>query len=384
MPTFRYLTLGTRLIRAGINRRGAETRNHAGAGVGRAVARPIVVEAQGAAANRTSIAVTWTKFEEAEVRVGVVGCGYWGAKHVRVLQQIPAVSRVAVIDPRPDRLAEFAEPANGLQAFGDLGSAIPHVDAVVIAAPPRGLTLMVGHTFEYNAAVWKLREVIESGELGRICYIDTARLNLGIYQADVNVLWDLAPHDVSIINYLLRTTPSSVHAWGSKHARFSQEDVAYLRLTYNETAVTAQVHVSWLDPCKVRRVTVVGSRKMAVYNDLADQDRLRIYDQGVVASAQDDPRNPPMSYRYGGIFSPYVPIQEPLRVQDEHFVECAQTGRRPRTDGESGLAVVQVLEAAGRSLRSGTATWLRDGEVDQDRADLVLAEAGQDFARSRT
>src|SRR6266545_1550191 len=251
-------------------------------------------------------------------------------------------------------------------------------------AAHRGLTLMVGHTFEYNAAVWKLREVIESGELGRICYIDTARLNLGIYQADVNVLWDLAPHDVSIINYLLRTTPSSVHAWGSKHARFSQEDVAYLRLTYNETAVTAQVHVSWLDPCKVRRVTVVGSRKMAVYNDLADQDRLRIYDQGVVASAQDDPRNPPMSYRYGGIFSPYVPIQEPLRVQDEHFVECAQTGRRPRTDGESGLAVVQVLEAAGRSLRSGTATWLRDGEVDQDRADLVLAEAGQDFARSRT
>ncbi len=381
------------MIRAGINRRGAETRNHAGAGVGRAVARPIVVEAQGAAANRTSIAVTWTKFEEAEVRVGVVGCGYWGAKHVRVLQQIPAVSRVAVIDPRPDRLAEFAEPANGLQAFGDLGSAIPHVDAVVIAASAcrlieeaahRGLTLMVGHTFEYNAAVWKLREVIESGELGRICYIDTARLNLGIYQADVNVLWDLAPHDVSIINYLLRTTPSSVHAWGSKHARFSQEDVAYLRLTYNETAVTAQVHVSWLDPCKVRRVTVVGSRKMAVYNDLADQDRLRIYDQGVVASAQDDPRNPPMSYRYGGIFSPYVPIQEPLRVQDEHFVECAQTGRRPRTDGESGLAVVQVLEAAGRSLRSGTATWLRDGEVDQDRADLVLAEAGQDFARSRT
>jgi predicted dehydrogenase len=345
------------------------------------------------------------------VRVGVVGCGYWGSKHVRVFQQIRDVSAVAVIDPRPERRAEFAQSSSGVAAFPDLAAALPHIDAAVIAAPPREhaplamqalaegkhvlvekpmttstasarrlvdeaadrkLTLMVGHTFEYNAAVWKLREVIDSGDLGPICYIDTARLNLGLYQADVNVLWDLAPHDISIINYLLREEPCSVQAWGSKHARFSQEDVAYLRLAYDERSVAAQAHVSWLDPCKVRRVTVVGSGKMAVYNDLADQDRLRIYDKGVVASASDDPRNPPMSYRYGGIWSPYLPMQEPLRVQDEHFVECVLNGRRPRTDGQSGLAVVRILEAATQSMQWGQAIPLRESEAGADGAPVLV------------
>jgi predicted dehydrogenase len=356
------------------------------------------------------------------MRVGVVGCGYWGSKHVRVLQQIPSVSRVAVIDPRPECRAELIRSTAGVVAFPDLDSAAPHIDAAVIAVPPRmhgplalqalaagkhvlvekpmttgvasayrlieeaadrGLTLMVGHTFEYNAAVWKLRELIGSDELGQIYYIDSARLNLGIYQEDVNVLWDLAPHDISIINYLLRSTPTSVQAWGSKNARFCQEDVGYLRLTYAEHGVTAQVHVSWLDPCKVRRMTVVGSRKMAVYDDLADQDRLRIYDKGVVASAQDDVRNPPMSYRYGGIFSPYVPIQEPLRVQDEHFVECVLSGRRPQTDGTSGLDVVRILTAAGRSLERGTAICLRDDTADVEYPDLVSSTVRRDLARSQ-
>jgi predicted dehydrogenase len=346
------------------------------------------------------------------VRVGVIGCGYWGSKHVRVLQQIPAVSSVAVIDPRTDRLAEFAQSASAVTVFNDLGPALPDLDAVVVAVPPRqhyrvalralaagkhilvekpmttsttsarrlvdeaadrGVTLMVGHTFEYNAAVWKLREVIESGELGEIYYIDTARLNLGIYQADVNVLWDLAPHDISIINYLLRKAPHSVHAWGAKLAHYCQEDVGYLRLDYGDHAEVAQVHVSWLDPHKVRRVTVVGSRKMAVYDDLADQERLRIYDKGVVASNQDDIRNPPMSYRYGGISAPYIRFQEPLRVQDEHFVECVASGRRPRTDGESGLAVVHVLEAAARSLRRGGATLLNGAQLRRDGVGPMLS-----------
>jgi predicted dehydrogenase len=233
---------------------------------------------------------------------------------------------------------------------------------------------MAGHTFEYNAAVWKLREVIESGELGEIYYIDTSRLNLGMYQADVNVLWDLAPHDVSIINYLLQMTPRSVHAWGANLAHYRQEDVGYLRLSYGSRAVVAHVHVSWLDPCKVRRVTVVGSRKMAVYDDLADQERLRIYDKGIVASRDDDVRNPPMSYRYGGILSPYIKIQEPLRVQDEHFVECVATDRRPRTDGESGLAVVRVLEAADRSLRRGSPSLVNGREPTRPgRTGLLLS-----------
>jgi predicted dehydrogenase len=148
--------------------------------------------------------------------------------------------------------------------------------------------------------------------------------------------------------------------------------VAYLRLTYPDRGVTAQVHVSWLDPCKVRRVTVVGSRKMALYNDLADEERLRIYDKGVVASAPDDPRNPPMSYRYGGIWSPYVPMQEPLRVQDEHFVECVLTGQRPRTDAESGLAVVRILEAASQSMRWDRAVPLTAGETGADSTPVLV------------
>jgi predicted dehydrogenase len=346
------------------------------------------------------------------VRVGVVGCGYWGSKHVRVLQQIPAVSRVVVIDQRPERRAPFQQSASAIATFGDLDSALPDLDAVVVAVPPaehfrialqaltagkhvlvekpmtttaasshrlieeaaaRNLTLMVGHTFEYNAAVWKLREVIDSGELGEIYYIDTARLNLGRYQSDVNVLWDLAPHDISIINYLLRTRPRSVHAWGAKLADAHQEDVGGLRLGFGDQTMVAQIHVSWLDPCKVRRVTVAGSRKMAVYDDLVDQERLRIYDKGVVAPAQDDIRNPPMSYRHGGIFSPYIQMQEPLWVQADHFVECIRTGRRPRTDGESGLAVVQVLEAAARSLRQGTTTLLGGHEAHVEKAGLVTS-----------
>jgi predicted dehydrogenase len=348
------------------------------------------------------------------MRIGVLGCGYWGSKHVRVLQQLTDVDRVAIIDPRKDRLETLQRSFPTVQPFHDLPSANDHVDAVVVATPPSthvhlvrqalqagkhvlvekpmttsvasarslieeaeaaSLTLMAGHTFEYNAAVWKLREVIQSGSLGKVYYIDTARLNLGVYQPDINVIWDLAPHDVSIINYLLGCKPSIVEAWGSSHAHAYLEDVAYVRLHYTELAIIAQIHVSWLDPCKVRRVTVVGSQKMAVYNDLADQERLRIYDKGVVAaSEQKDLHDLPMSYRYGGIFSPFISLQEPLSIQDQHFIECIATGRRPLTNGENGLAVVEVLEAATLSLRRGEpvllqTAWPYDG-TDVERVSV--------------
>jgi len=234
------------------------------------------------------------------------------------------------------------------------------------AAEATSLTLMVGHTFEYNAAVWRLREAVEQGDLGNVYYVDTARLNLGLYQTDINVVWDLAPHDISIINHVLGATPTTVQAWGSSHAHAYLEDVAYLRLRYAEAGITAQIHVSWLDPCKVRRVTVVGSRKMAVYNDLADQERLRIYDKGVVMAGQEE-FCPPLSYRYGGIFSPFVAMQEPLSIQDEHFLDCIRFGRRPRTDGRSGLAVVRALEAATLSLRKGSPVPLEAVPADTGR-----------------
>ena len=329
----------------------------------------------------------------AQVRVGVIGAGYWGSKHVRVLCTSQAVESVVAIDPRDDRLALLTRSFPALRTFSSLQEAIPYVDALVVATPPTthhlialeaiaagkhvlvekplatsvvaaqrladaataaGVVLMVGHTFEYNAAVWKLRDLVASGELGHVYYIDTGRLNLGLYQNDVNVIWDLAPHDVSIVNLLLGRRPSSVQAWASRHAHHRFEDVAYLRLVYDGLDVQANIHVSWLDPCKVRRVTVVGSQKMAVYNDLAAEGRIRIHDKGVSCPLDaQDLTQPPTSYRYGDITVPFVRASEPLTVEDEHFVECILTGATPRTDGGNGVAVVEVLESAQRSLRLG-------------------------------
>jgi predicted dehydrogenase len=220
-----------------------------------------------------------------------------------------------------------------------------------------------------------LRELLETNELGRLLYLDSARLNLGLYQTDVNVMWDLAPHDISIFNYLLRARPTRVQAWGSRHAHPFLEDVAYLRLFYEESDVTANVHVSWLDPCKVRRVTVVGSDKMAVYNDLASEERVRVYDKGVIALAEDDKLAAmPMSYRYGEIRSPYLHFEEPLAVQDQHFADCLLDRSHPRTSGDAGLAVVEVLECAEISLREERPVDLTEVS-EPSSGDLVVSTA---------
>ena len=340
------------------------------------------------------------------LRVGVVGCGYWGSKHVRVLQSLPAVDQVVMVDARAERTSSLQRGFPGALAFADLGSALPEVDAVVIATPPTshtplalaameagkhvlvekplattskdarrlvtaaeeaGVTLMVGHTFEHNAAVDKLRQLVHQRELGDLYNIDTARLNLGLYQSDVNVIFDLAPHDISIVNHLLGCSPESVHAWGAclAHRRF--EDVAYLRLFYPQLALSANIHVSWLDPCKVRRVTVVGSQKMAVYDDLAVDERIRLFDKGVTPPSADsqDLTQPPMAYRYGDITVPHLDFEEPLLVQDREFVDCIRTGRRPATDGRNGLAVVEVLEALQISLREGRQVRLEEVATEE-------------------
>lgn len=330
--------------------------------------------------------------EAPPVRVGVVGCGYWGSKHVRVLHGLGAVSELAAIDSSRERRTELARTFPALREHEALESALDGLDAVVIATPPvtharlaqqalaagkhvliekpmttcsadaralveqaeeAGLVLMVGHTFEFNPAVMRLRELMEEGAFGEIFYLDGARLNLGLYRHDVNVVWDLAPHDVSIANFLLGSSPVVVQAWGASHANDAVEDVAYLRLGYPDNGIFFQTHVSWLSPSKVRRLTVVGSRRMAVYNDLRDNERLRIYDKGVVAPADDDLHQVPMSYRYGDITSPYIRFDEPLKLLDEHFVRSVQLGSRPRSDGRTGLAVVEVLEAATRSMEQG-------------------------------
>jgi predicted dehydrogenase len=347
------------------------------------------------------------------IRVGLIGYGYWGSKHVRVLAGLPGVE-LTVIENRPDRLREAMTSFPTIHFASLLGEVQDELDAVVIATPPcshgtvglqalraglhtliekplatsvaaaemlvetadaGGLTLMVGHTFEYNAAVWKLKQIVSSGELGRILYIDTARRSLGLYQNDCNVIWDLAPHDISIVSYLLDEFPETASVWAHRNVGDVHADVAYLRLDFPRAP--AFVHVSWLDPAKVRRVTVVGERKMVVYNDLSDRERIRIYDVGVVPAEFGEgpaPHAMPVNYRTGDITSPYVEFTEPLLVQDAHFIDCVRTGRRPATPGERGLGVVRVLAATDEARATGAPARIKPYAPDRIATMVAPAE----------
>jgi predicted dehydrogenase len=331
---------------------------------------------------------------EERVHVAVVGYGYWGSKHVRVLSGMPDVA-VTVIDRDVARLDEAAAYYPSMEkAATSLDDVLDRVDAVVVATPPGShhdvavqalqagkhvlvekpmavsvadaeamvaaahaneVQLTVGHTFEYNPAVRQLRDIIRSGQLGRVLYVDSARLSLGLYQNDVNVIWDLAPHDISITSFLLDELPVSTSVWAQRNIGPWREDVAYLRLDFPSTH--AFIHVSWLNPNKVRRTTVVGERRMAVYDDMSDNERIRIYDIGVDPAEIDNPHlahEMPVSYRTGDIISPFVPFREPLMVQDREFIDSIRTGVRSATPGERGLEIVRVLAATDAALASGT------------------------------
>jgi predicted dehydrogenase len=349
------------------------------------------------------------------IRVGLIGYGYWGSKHVRVLAGLPGVD-LTVIENRPDRLREAMTSFPSIHVASHLGEVQDELDAVVVATPPRshgpvalqalraglhtmvekplatsveiaealvdtadagGLTLMVGHTFEYNAAVWKLKQIISSGELGRILYIDTARLSLGRYQNDCNVIWDLAPHDISIVSYLLGEFPETASVWAQRNVGDVHADVAFIRLDFPRASASAFVHVSWLDPNKVRRVTVVGDRKMVVYNDLSENERIRIYDVGVAPAEIGEgpaPYEMPVNYRTGDITSPYVEFAEPLLVQDTHFIDCVRTGRRPDTPGERGLGVVRVLAATDEARATGAPARVQSHAVDRIPTTVACGE----------
>lgn len=327
------------------------------------------------------------------VKVALTGIGYWGPKLARNLTEMADAELRWVVDLDPTRLEKIQTQYPGVRTTGEFAEMLASdVEAVVIATPirthyrlakaallagkhvmiekpltassadaeelidiaeARGLTLMVGHTFEYNAAVRTLREIVASGELGEIYYVDAARLNLGLFQTDINVLWDLAPHDLSILFYVLQCDPIAVSARGSASVRPGIHDVAYVELRFPGNLL-AHVHLSWLDPCKVRRVTIVGSKKMVVCNDLSDAEKIRIYDKGVDRPYETDNfADFRLTYRYGTVTIPHVPFQEPLRIQCEHFLHCVRTGERPQSDGRVGLKVVRVLEEADRSLQNG-------------------------------
>ena len=330
---------------------------------------------------------------EQRIKVGIIGYGYWGPKLVRNFAELPECTLGWVVDRDATRLERVRAQYPGVRTAQEVDELLrSDVDAVVIATPIRthyplakaallagkhvmvekplaassaeaqelveladrqNLRLMVGHTFEYNAAIRALREIVASGELGEIYYVDMARLNLGLFQRDINVLWDLAPHDLSILLYVLQRDPIAVSARGSANVTPGVHDVAYVELRFPDN-VLAHVHLSWLDPCKVRRVTIVGSRKMVVCNDVAEVEKIRIYDKGVERPFETDRFSEfHLQYRYGGVTIPYIPFEEPLRAQCQHFLSCVRTGTRPQSDGYVGWKVVRILEQADRSLQNG-------------------------------
>lgn len=328
-------------------------------------------------------------------RIGVIGCGYWGPQLIRNLSEIRGASLAGVADQRPARRQYVLESYPNVKVFEDYHDLLSSdIEAVVIATPIKthhfiardallagkhvlvekplaastaealeliriamttGRVLMVGHTFIYNPAVQALRDIVRSGELGSIYYVDAARLSLGLFQPDISVLWDLAPHDISILIYLLGSAPISVSAQGMTCIRPNIYDVASLKLQF-DGGVVGHVRVSWLDPNKVRRMTVVGDRKMAVYDDVSLTEKIRIYDKGIESPPAETFGEFQLAYRHGEITIPNIQWQEPLRLECEHFAEAIRGDVIARTDGFQGLQVVAALEAAERSLASNGLT----------------------------
>jgi predicted dehydrogenase len=327
------------------------------------------------------------------MKLAVIGCGYWGPNLIRNLYQLPEEHQVMCCDQDKAKLARMRRLFPAIEATTQFNDIItdPEVKAVLVATPvhthhklgeaalkhgkhlfvekplansvenalrlvdlahANSRVLMVGHTFEYTAAVNKIKEIIESGLLGEVLYVSSTRVNLGLFQPDINVVWDLAPHDISIMNYVLGMAPVAVNAQGKAHYKKGIEDVATVSLNY-DNGVIAFIHVSWLDPNKIRRTTFVGSKKMLVYNDVEVQEKIKIYDKGVDAPPYYDTYAEfQFSYRYGDIHIPRVEEYEPLRHELAHFIECIKERKTPRSDGYSGLRVVSVLEAAEHSIKN--------------------------------
>jgi len=218
-------------------------------------------------------------------------------------------------------------------------------------ADSNGLVLMAGHTFLYSPAVRKIKEIIDAGDIGDIRYISARRLNLGLYQRDINVTWDLAPHDISIILHIMEESPLSVNCRGSAHVTPGIEDVTSLFLTFRKER-SAIIHSSWLDPRKVREMTIVGSRRMIVYDDVAQLEKIRVFDARVERPPHYDTfAEFHYAYHYGDVYAPYLKQEEPLKVECQHFLDCIRNRTRPLTDGRQALAMVRILEAASASLK---------------------------------
>jgi predicted dehydrogenase len=334
------------------------------------------------------------------MNIAVIGVGYWGANLARVLFQLPSANLHSVCDIRKERLDYVKSTFPTVETTADYRSLLKNkeIEAVVVAteaqfhyqiakecleagkhtlvekplsltsqecrelieiAERRNRILMVGHTFEYNAAVRKLKEYIVGGELGKIYYIYSSRLNLGKIRRDINAMWNFAPHDISIILYLMESEPIKVSAQGLCCIQKGIEDVVFMHLEFAD-GVSAHIHISWLDPNKVRKMTIVGSKKMVIYDDIESDAKIQVYDKGIDKKDLRESLGKFETFgdfqlllRAGDIYMPKIDFVEPLKVEFSHFVECIREGRKPLTDGYDGLRVVKVLEAAQKSLESG-------------------------------
>ena len=332
--------------------------------------------------------------------IAIVGYGYWGPNLVRNFSLTPGARVVAVCDLQDERLAPIRAQYSAVRTTTSFDSLLldPAVDAIVVATPVsshfplamraleagkhvlvekplalnsreagqlvaeaerRRRVLMVDHTFVYTGAVQKIKELVDGGQLGRMYYFDSTRVNLGLFQHDVDVLWDLAVHDLAIMDYVVGRAPVAVAATGVAHVPGKPVNIAYLTCLFSDSLI-AHINVNWLAPVKVRRTLIGGDRQMIVFDDLEPSEKLKVYDRGITlggdafdlsaAPARDEHR---VGYRTGDMWAPKVYLGEALGVEARHFVECVQHGRRPLTDGNAGLRVVRILEAATESLAQG-------------------------------
>jgi predicted dehydrogenase len=327
---------------------------------------------------------------EESLHLAVIGFGYWGPNLVRNLLENRLTRQVTVCDLDPAKLARAVQRYPGIQVtcHHDEVLASPDIDGVLIATPlvthyplalqalqagkhvfvekpftgsseqaleliqlakRKDLTVMVGHTFRYSPPVVKIREILEKGELGQVFYISSTRVNLGLHQKDVSVIWDLAPHDLSMLLYWLGETPREVLATGKDFVQKGIPDVAFIYLKFDSGAIV-HVQVSWLAPSKLRRTTIVGSAKMLVYDDTENIEQVKIFDKGVDYKDPDTFGEYQLSYRTGDIVSPKLETFEPLQAEVSDFLTSILTGQPPLSSGEQGLQVVQILEAAERSM----------------------------------
>jgi predicted dehydrogenase len=325
------------------------------------------------------------------IGVGVIGYGYWGPNLVRNFAEAPGCRVMAVSDLRTQRLDALRGRYPAVRTSTDFREIIdaPDIDAVAIATPVsthfdlgmaaleagkhvmiekpltgsteqatrlielaarKNRVLFVGHTFIYTGAVRKIRELMANDSVGEIYYYDSMRVNLGLFQHDINVIWDLAVHDLAIMDFILGKQPVAVSATGVSHVPGKPEDIAYVTVFFEDRLI-AHVHVSWLAPVKVRRTLVGGSRKMVVYDDLEPSEKIKVYDKGITLTETPDAAyQMRVGYRTGDMWAPQIDITEALGTMVRHFSECIDKGTTPLTDGQAGLRVVRILEAATRSM----------------------------------